>query len=363
MAAKRSRKQGNAVTIRDVAAQALVSTMTVSRVLNGDRAVAAATRLRVQATIANLNYAPNPAAQSLAGANRMRIGLLYSNPSAAYLSEFLVGSLDQGRSSNLGLVVERCDNGEDEVAAAERLIADRCDGIVLLPPMCDNPAVVALCLAHDIPGVAIGLNRPAPSLSSVSIDDRSAAREMTEYLLALGHRRIGFIIGDPHHPVTSGARLQGYHDALAAAGIGAEPGLEQPGLFSYRSGLEATELLLALEPPPTAIFASNDDMAAAAVAVAHRRGLDVPGELTVVGFDDTALATTIWPELTTIRQPIAAMSRTAISLLVEEIQRRRNDEQPRQVRRQLDYTLIERGSAAAPRIAAQRPRRNATVAG
>lgn len=362
MEARRSRKRGNAVTIRDVAAQAAVSTMTVSRVLNGDRAVADATRLRVQAAIASLNYAPNPAAQSLAGANRIRVGLLYSNPSAAYLSEFLVGSLDQVRHSNLGLVVERCGSDDDEVVATERLIADRIDGIVLLPPTCDNPAVTALCLQHDIPGVTIGPNRRAPSLSSVSIDDRSAAREMTEYLLALGHRRIGFIIGDPHHPMTSGARRQGYHDALASAGIAALPELEQPGLYSYRSGLAATEKLLALDPPPTAIFASNDDMAAAAVAVAHRRGLDVPGELTVVGFDDTALATTIWPELTTIRQPIAAMSKTAINLLVEEIQRRRSGEPPREVRLQLDYTLIERASAAAPRTVARSKRRSTTPA-
>jgi LacI family transcriptional regulator len=124
-------------------------------------------------------------------------------------------------------------------------------------------------------------------------------------------------------------------------------------MFTYRSGLDAAEQLLDREDPPTAIFASNDDMAAAAVAIAHRRGLDVPGDLTVCGFDDTALATTIWPELTTIRQPIAEMSRAAVDLLVEEVRRRRSGEKDRHQQMLLDFTFVRRQSDAAPR---RRPR-------
>ena len=120
------------------------------------------------------------------------------------------------------------------------------------------------------------------------------------------------------------------------------------GLFSYQSGLDAAEQLLALADPPTAIFSSNDDMAAATVAVAHRRGLDVPGDLTVCGFDDSALATTIWPELTTIHQPIADMSRAAVEMLVLAIRRSKGNELAER-HRLLDFTLIRRQSDAAPR--------------
>ena len=347
METKRSRRQGTAVTIRDVAAQAAVSTMTVSRVLNADRAVADSTRERVQAAIAELNYAPNPAAQSLAGATRVRIGLLYSNPSAIYLSEFLVGGLDQVSRANIGLVIERCEPGADAMVAAERLVADKIDGVILPPPLCDAVDVIDLLEANGIPAVAVATGRPADNVSAINIDDRAAARAMTRHLIALGHRRIGFIRGNPNQ-TASAERALGLADALAEAGIAPDPALSVPGLFSYKSGLDAAELLLRVEPRPTAIFATNDDMAAASVAVAHRHHLDVPGDLTVVSFDDTELATIIWPQLTTIRQPIAAMSRAAVDLLVEEIRRRRAGETARYVRMRLEYELIERASDGPP---------------
>ncbi|RYE93382.1 MAG: hypothetical protein EOO78_27200, partial [Oxalobacteraceae bacterium] len=122
------------------------------------------------------------------------------------------------------------------------------------------------------------------------------------------------------------------------------------GMFTYRSGLDAAEHLLALDERPTAIFASNDDMAAAAVAVAHRLGLDVPGDLTVTGFDDTALATTIWPELTTVRQPIAEMAREAVQALVRQVRALREGETVEPERVRMDFELVRRQSDAAPRI-------------
>ena len=123
------------------------------------------------------------------------------------------------------------------------------------------------------------------------------------------------------------------------------------GLFTYRSGLDAADQLLELAEPPSAIFASNDDMAAATVAIAHRRGLDVPGDLTVCGFDDTALATTIWPELTTIRQPVTEMSRIAVELLVHAIrmQKAGRSAEIKEPHLLADYALIRRQSDAAPR--------------
>ena len=145
---------------------------------------------------------------------------------------------------------------------------------------------------------------------------------MTEHLIAMGHRRIGFIRG---HESDREPRYEGFQAAMTQAGLAIDPGLIQQGYFTYRSGLEAAEKLLSRKSPPTAIFASNDDMAAAAVSVAHRRGLDVPRDLSVVGFDDTPTATTVWPN-STVRQPIAAMAGSAIELLLRSIRQRKDGE-------------------------------------
>ncbi|MBV8971828.1 MAG: LacI family DNA-binding transcriptional regulator [Sphingomonadaceae bacterium] len=346
---RRPRRQDGALTISDVAAHAGVSTMTVSRVLNGGFNVRGSTRERVETAITALNYAPNPAARSLASATRTRIGLLYSNPSAGYLSEFLLGCLDQVGRSDLGLVIAQCEPGDDsEIAAAERMIADGIDGLLLPPPLCDAAPLIDLLAENDLPAAAVATGRPAASVSAVSIGDRAAARDMTRHLLALGHRRIGFITGNLNQTV-SAERLAGHGEALAEAGVGLPPELEVPGLFSYRSGLQAAETLLALPDPPTAIFASNDDMGAAAIAVAHRRNLDVPRDLTVCGFDDTPVAAMIWPGLTTIRQPIAAMSRAAVDLLVDEIRARRQGKVAHHVHTTMPYEFVRRASDAPPR--------------
>jgi LacI family transcriptional regulator len=172
---------------------------------------------------------------------------------------------------------------------------------------------------------------------------------MTRHLGALGHVRIGLITGNPNQ-TASGERVEGYRAALDDMGIAFDAELVVEGLFTYRSGLDAADRLLELPVPPSAIFASNDDMAAATVAVAHRKGLDVPGDLTVCGFDDTALATTIWPELTTIRQPVTEMSRTAVDLLVRQIRAHNaTGEGVEQKHLLADYELIRRQSDAAPR--------------
>jgi LacI family transcriptional regulator len=321
--------------------------MTVSRVINGAPNVRPATREAVTAAITALDYVPNPAARTLASANLIRIGLLYSNPSAAYLSELLMGVLDQVSTGNVQLVVEKCGHDGDNEAVVHRLIKNGIDGLILPPPLCDSPAVAELLVRCGMPAVAIASGQPSNDLCAVSIDDRRAACEMTEYIRALGHQRIAIILGDANQTVTQ-RRFQGYRDALARSGLLQIDELVAHGLFTYRSGLDAAEYLLGLKDPPTAIFASNDDMAAATVAVAHRRGLDVPGDLTVCGFDDTALATTIWPELTTIRQPIAEMSRVAIEVLLGEVKRCRAGEQRKSPHVLIDFALIRRQSDAAP---------------
>ncbi len=321
--------------------------MTVSRVINGESNVRPATRDAVNTAISALNYAPNPAARNLAGAGQTRIGLLYSNPSAGFLSEFLLGSLDQAARSDVQIIVEKCELGEHEIEVTKHLIDGGIDGIVLPPPLCEAQAVLTLLAEAKIPTVVVASGFPATHQLAVRIDDREAALTMTRHIMALGHRRIGFITGNPNLSA-SARRLEGYGDALREVGVPLDEALITHGLYTYRSGLDAAEQLLDLDDPPTAIFASNDDMAAATVAVAHRRRLDVPGDLTVCGFDDTTLSTAIWPELTTIHQPIADMSRAAVELLVSTIRTARNNERGER-HRTLDYTLIRRQSDAAPR--------------
>jgi LacI family transcriptional regulator len=321
--------------------------MTVSRVINGETNVREATRGAVESAIDELCYAPNEAARRLAGANQIIVAMLYSDPSA-YVSEFLLGGLEQARKCNVQIVVEKCDDEKAAAAAARRLVANGIDGIILAPPLGDSNRLLDVLETGRTPTVAVSSGRIRDNVSAVSIDDYNASLTMTRHLVSLGHKRIGFIHGDPRQHA-SALRFAGFRDAMTEAGLAIPEELQVKGLFSYRSGLDAAEQLLDLDRVPTAIFASNDAMAAATVAVAHRRGLDVPRDLSVCGFDDTAIAVTIWPELTTIRQPIVELSRAATDMLVKTIRARKAGKQENARHLLLDFTLIRRQSDASPR--------------
>jgi LacI family transcriptional regulator len=339
------RRNTNLVTIRDVAQHAGVSPMTVSRVVNRESNVREPTREKVAAAIEALNYSPNLAARSLASADAVRIALLYSNPSSAYLSEFLIGSLEQSSQVGCQLLIEKCDGPKGAGGAVDKLLSAGVDGVVLPPPLCDSPTVQKALAAAGMLAVAVDTARESKLMSAVRIDDFEAARVMTNHLLSLGHRDIALIKGHPNQ-TSSHQRERGYRAAFAQAGAAPPEHRIVQGYFTYRSGLEAAELLLTALSRPSAIFASNDDMAAAAIAMAHRLKLNVPGDVTIVGFDDTALATTVWPTLTTVRQPIADMARAAVVLLTDQIRRRRAGLPLDVEHKMLDFTLIKRESAA-----------------
>ncbi len=348
MTQKSPRSQLGAPTIADVAAAAGFSPMTVSRVINGEKNVRETTRDAVRAAIAKLNYSPNLAARTLAGAEQIRIGMLYSNPSAAYLSRFLIGSLEQAGISHVQLVIEKCDSDHEAEDVVRDLINSGIDGIILSPPLCDSEQILDFIEESGTACVVVANWRPSGALSVVHIDDIEAASVMTRHIIALGHSRIAFIHGNPDHKA-SHQRWLGFAAAMKAAGIDINRDYVAQGLFTYRSGLDAAERLLNLENPPTAIFAANDDMAAAAITVAHRRHLDVPKDLTVCGFDDTDFAQSIWPELTTIHQPIADMARAAVEMLVDQIRARRSGRPEEHDHRMLDFTFVRRESDGAPR--------------
>lgn len=319
--------------------------------MNGEGNVREETREQVLSAIAKLNYAPNRAARSLAGGERLRIALMFENPSASYLSEFLRGALEEASRADLHLVVQNC----EEMAKAKPLMRHLAEGgitgFILPPPLCDDQSILDLVTELGAVAIAVGPGKANGTHAAVLIDDFQAAFDMTSHIIELGHQRIGFIIGNPEQ-IASGRRLNGYKAALEQAGIRVDDELIVQGRFTYRSGIPAAERLIAVEPRPTAIFASNDDMAAATVAVAHRRHLDVPNDITVCGFDDTAMASTIWPELTTIRQPIREMTAWAVSAAVRIIKARRAGERGDLEQKMLPYTLVRRDSDAAPTLAA-----------
>jgi LacI family transcriptional regulator len=280
VAQKSARRGSNFVTIHEVARHAGVSPMTVSRVVNGGINVREETRERVSESIKVLNYSPNLAARSLASARALRLGVLYNSRSALHLSDFLAGGLEQAGLSGCQLGITRCDDAEGERAAIKRFVETGIDGVILPPPLCDSEAALNAIADAGIPAVVVATQASERGHSAVGIDDFQASCAMTRNLVALGHSRIAFIMGDPGRKA-SDERYKGYLAGMEEAGIGHDPAHVVQGNCTYRSGFDAAEKLLATNSRPTAIFASNDDMAVATVVVAHRLGLSVPRDLTM----------------------------------------------------------------------------------
>ena len=340
-----TRRASQSVTIQTVAERAGVSAMTVSNVLNNRRNVRPATRDAVLLAARELDYTPNLAARSLASAATVRIGLFSRDLDSGFLSSILSGALEETSERGVQLVMRRFEvpTLADLVASAEALRATGIGAIISPPPYCE--VISDGCALGDfpLPMVAISPGDELPGISGVRIDDQAAAREMTAYLIGLGHRRIGFIrIGARLH--ADRTRFQGYCEALTAAGIAADDRWVASADLTYESGLAAAQALLSATPRPTAIFASNDEIAAAVVSVAHRMNIDIPTDLSVTGFDDGPLALKIWPTLTTIRQPVARIAAMAARRAIEIVTRGEVD--PRVA--YLDHELIVRESTAPP---------------
>lgn len=312
----------SSVTIHDVARQAGVSSMTVSRVVNGTK-VREPLRVKVEAAIQDLNYVPNLAARA-ARAGAFRIGVLFSNPRSSNLGDFLMGAFSQSGRDGSQLDIEPTASHDDPIDAVRALIERGVDGIILPPPLCDSLEALDLVWQAGLPAVSFATADPRSHSSAVLIDDFEGARAMTRHLIALGHRRIAFVRGDARHSPAL-RREEGFRAAMAQAGLQLEPSWLLQGDFSYRSGLEAGQALL--DRPerdrPTAVFASNDDMAAAVTAIALGQGLRVPTDLSIAGFDDTPIASLLWPQLTTVHQPIAEMASMAVEIMSDTLRQKR----------------------------------------
>lgn len=302
--------------IKDVSQAAGVSIKTVSRVLNNERYVRPATRARVEEAMAALGFQPSQAARALAGGRSFQIALVCSNPGPYYLHGLLAGLRERCASEGVRLIVHAYEVEADRLGADVLTFFRQMgfDGAILTPPIVDNEPVLDELEQAGTPYVRISPGVQLERSASVAIDNEGAARSMTKRLIALGHHRIGFVVGHQSFAV-SNQRLTGYLDALREAAIPLDLRLVQQGCFDFRSGQAAAEQLLNLADPPTAIFASSDDMAAGVLNIAHQRGIRVPDQLSIAGFDDTDLASLVWPTLTTMCQPIRAMAEKAAELL------------------------------------------------
>jgi len=336
------------VTIQEVAELAEVSAKTVSRVLNHEPGVHVETRNRILKAIEKLDYQPNVNARGLAGDRSFLIGLFCDKP-GGYLTDFQAGAAERCRESGYHLMVEAWDRDSPQMLRQVNglLRQLRLDGVILLPPLSDDRLICNTLKDASIPVVRIAPRDHSQDVASIGIDDYLAARQLTAHLLGLGHRRLGFILGRPGHGATE-ERYRGFTDEMRAHDVPVDATLVEGGNFQFSDGVACAERMLRIPEPPSAIFASNDETAAAVISVAHRLGVQLPGELSVVGFDDAPIATMLWPLLTTVRQPVSAMARLAAELIIEHSPRRRGWPTPAP-RRVLDFELVVRDSTSRPR--------------
>lgn len=337
-------------TIKDVAGRAEVSLKTVSRVINDEPGVQSRTRERVQQAIADLGYQPDPSARSLRSAQPYALGLLYDNPNPYYVIAVQNGVLSVCRETGYGLQIHPCDATSPNLA---REIIDlvqhaRLAGIVLAPPMSERQALVDELVAHGVKLVRIVSAAADPQNGSacVYVDDRDAAYEITEHLIQLGHQRIGFLWGGKSHG-SSWERHQGYEDALRDYGIARDEALVVEGDYAFDDGFRGARRLLALPQPPTAVFGSNDEIAAGVLAAARSSGLNVPYDLSIAGFEDSPFSKQSWPPLTTAKQATQEIAQHAARRLLQEI--RRDPAAPPLANEGFSPQLVVRGSTAPPR--------------
>jgi LacI family transcriptional regulator len=309
--------RGRRATINDIARLASVSKKTVSRVINQSPFVKPETRAKIDAVIQEIGYHPDPQARGLAFRRSFLIGLVYDNPNAQYIVNIQDGALDALRGSGFELVVHPCDRrGEEFIPGVRRFVErQKLHGVILLPPISEDQNLTRALQELDCAYVRIASVKLDSWSRMVASNDREATGEVAKYLESLGHQRIALIAG-PSPYRSAHERQGGFIAALQQRGVRLPPENIVEGAYTFDSGVVCAEALLARTPRPTAIFACNDEMAAGVYKAAYRLGLRIPEDLSVVGFDDSPLASRIWPSLTTVRLPIRDMGRLAASKLL-----------------------------------------------
>jgi LacI family transcriptional regulator len=339
----RPRKDETRPTIQAVAERANVSAMTVSNVINGTGRAGKDTRRRVLAAISELGYVPNQAARKLVGSTVACVGLFYTAVESAFLDATLAAVAVVAAEKGVQLQIQSGEglSRDATIALAREGIRKGAQALLLLPPYAEMLGEAGTIPRLGVPAAAIATASALPDITTIRIDNRAAMRAVTEHLIAAGRRRIAFLAGPGNH--SDGiARREGYREALQTHGLTADPAFLVEGDFTFAGGLAAAERLLGHLPRPDAIVAANDEMAAAVLWVAHQRRISLPADLSVTGFDDTLIATRVWPPLTTVRQPIRDMAAAAMEHLAWAVRNPQDHDAPRDI--VLPFTMIERGS-------------------
>lgn len=339
----RDRRSGS--TLEGVAAVAGVSRATVSRVVNGSPRVSPAVRRDVEAAIAQLGYVPNRAARALVTRRSESFGLVITEPTGRLFSDPFFPGVLRGISleltaRDLQLILLMPNSPADVLRTGDYLSAGHVDGVVLVSLHGDDPLPARLAQA-GIPLVLVGRPPRGISASYVDVDNHEGARSAVEHLIA-GRRRVIATIAGPLDMPAGMDRLAGYRDAISEAGLPADPNLEARGDFTQAGGAEAMTRLLAARPDVDAVFAASDLMAAGAMSILAAAGRRVPRDVAVVGYDDSPVATSTNPQLTSVRQPIEEMGRQVARLLIDAV-----EGTDRVIRRVILATdLVKRASSA-----------------
>lgn len=309
----------SSVTINDVARHAGVSKKTVSRVINNEINVSEETRTKVMAVINELGFKRNPLGMALAKKRSLFIALLADNPSPGYLQKLQKGILQCCSEEHMGLFLYDCSyRSPTLVYEIEEFIDNTlADGLILVPPLSDKPELLEMLNRKKVSYIRIGPKEQSGG-NSVSFNGVKAAYEMTQYLLRLRHKDIAFVLGHPDQE-SSHRCEQGFRQAIADAGQPLNESLVVQGYYTYQSGVDAAATLLSRTPRPTAILAANDEMAVGVLYEAHRRGIKIPEELSICGIDDISITTKVWPNLTSMRQPITAIGYRAAFKLIKKL--------------------------------------------
>lgn len=331
-------------TINDVARAANVSKKTVSRVINKSPQLSEKTRAQVERAIAELGFVPNLQARAFALRRNFIIAVIHDNPNAQLLVNVQQGVLEGIANTEFGMMVQPVDRTSPTIAETIRefLERQRPYGVVLLPPISERGDLADICREAGCRFVRMGSVKLDSAEHSITSNDREAVREAVEYLIAKGHRRIGFIDGPPHF-TSPRERRAGFMEAMEQADIAVDAALVKPGSYTFESGVNAGEELVTMPDPPTAVFACNDEMAIGCMIAARRNGLLIPEDISIVGFDDTPLSSHVWPSLTTVHWPIVDMARVAAKKLIGSAKDAESAEW------MLPATLVERGSVVPPK--------------
>ncbi len=322
-----------------------MSKKTVSRVINRSPLLNETTRAKVEAVIAELGYVPNPQARALALRRNFLIGLIHDNPNAQMVLGVQEGILESIRDTDFALVVRPVDRGSPTMIDDIRTFVERqrLFGVMLLPPISENDALARAIRDAGARYVRMGSAPLDDEDHMVASNDREAVATATRHLIEQGHRHIGLVAG-PHGFRSAAERRAGFEEAMSDAGLRVPRSLIADGTYRFESGIAAGDRLLDVTPRPTAIVCSNDEMAAGVMHAARQRGLSIPDNLSIIGFDDTATASHIWPPLTTVRWPIIPMARAAAAKLLAGVEEGEGDaaDEPSLFL----STLIRRGSVA-----------------